>query len=330
MPAAAATGPAGPSIARYGLGTAAVGRPGYITLGRDLDLPAERTVGALRERTHALLDAAFAAGVRYFDTARSYGRAEEFLGEWLAARPEAAAGAVVGSKWGYTYTADWHASGVPVHEVKEHAVAVFDRQVKETRESLGGLPDVYLVHSVTPDSPALTDPVLHERLAGLAAEGVRVGLSTSGPAQGEAVRAALAVEFEGRPLFAAVQSTWNLLETSAAPALAEAHAAGWLVVVKEGMANGRLADRNATGPDTAALRALAVRTGATCDALALAAAAAQPWADLVLSGAATAGQLESNLSAAALALGPADLAGLAVLAEPAEVYWRTRAGLPWA
>ncbi|MFC5661429.1 aldo/keto reductase [Kitasatospora misakiensis] len=330
MPTAPAAEAPAPSITRFGLGTAAVGRPGYITLGRDLDLPAERTVDALRERTHDLLDAAFAAGVRYFDTARSYGRAEEFLGAWLAARPGAAAEVTVGSKWGYTYTAGWRASGVSAHEVKEHSTAVFDRQVRESLAALGRRPDVYLVHSVTPDSPALTDPALHARLAGLAAEGVRVGLSTSGPAQAAAVRAALAVTVDGKPLFSAVQSTWNVLETSAGPALAEAHAAGWLVVVKEGMANGRLADRNATGPDTAALRELAARTGASCDALALAAVTAQPWADVVLSGAATTGQLASNLGAAALALDAAALAGLAPLAEPAEQYWRTRSALPWA
>ncbi|MGW6917716.1 aldo/keto reductase [Kitasatospora sp. NPDC054939] len=333
MPTAPATGTgpaAGPSIARFGLGTAAVGRPGYITLGRDLDLPADRSVEALRERTHALLDAAHAAGVRYFDTARSYGRAEEFLGAWLDTRPEAAADVVVASKWGYTYTADWRTSGVPVHEVKEHSTEVFDRQIGETRALLGARLQVYLVHSVTPDSPALTDPALHARLAALAAEGVRVGLSTSGPAQADTVRAALEVAVDGRPLFGAVQSTWNLLEPSAGPALAEAHAAGWLVVVKEGMANGRLADRNATGPDTAALRALAARTGASCDALALAAAAARPWADVVLSGAATTGQLASNLAAAGLDLAPDELAALTVLAEPAEAYWRTRSALAWA
>lgn len=316
-------------VTRFGLGTAAVGRPGYITLGRDLDLPDGRTVEALRERTHALLDAAYAAGVRYFDAARSYGRAEEFLAEWLTARPEAAADAVVGSKWGYTYTAGWRVSGVPAHEVKEHSTAVFDRQIGETRALLGRHLDVYLVHSVTPDSPALTDPALHARLAELAAEGVRVGLSTSGPDQARAIRAALEVTVDGRPLFGAVQATWNLLEPSAAPALAEAHAAGWLVVVKEAMANGRLAGRNATGPDTAALRAVAARTGGSCDALALAAAGAQPWADTVLSGAATPEQLASNLTAAAIAVTPTDLARLTPLAEPAEAYWRTRAALPW-
>jgi aryl-alcohol dehydrogenase-like predicted oxidoreductase len=321
--------PVSSPVTRFGLGTAATGRPGYINLGRDLDLPAERTVEAMRERTHRLLDAAYAAGVRYFDTARSYGRAEEFVGEWLAARPQAA-DVTVGSKWGYTYTAHWRASGVPVHEVKEHSVAVFDRQVRETRALLGRRPDVYLVHSVTPDSPALTDRVLHARLADLAAEGVRVGLSTSGPAQARTIRAALDVTVDGQPLFAAVQATWNLLEPSAAPALAEAHAAGWWVVVKEAMANGRLAGRNATGPDTAALRSLAARTGHSGDALALAAAAAQPWADKVLSGAATPQQLASNLTAAGISVTRDELDGLAALAEPAEAYWAERSALPWA
>ena len=35
-----------------------------------------------------VLDAAYAAGIRYIDAARSYGRAEEFLAAWLAARPD--------------------------------------------------------------------------------------------------------------------------------------------------------------------------------------------------------------------------------------------------
>ncbi len=331
MPASFPPGsPTDAPISRYGLGTAAVGRPGYITLGRELDLPTERTVDAMRTRTHALLDAAWAAGVRYFDTARSYGRAEEFVGEWLTARPEAAAAATIGSKWGYTYTAAWQASGVSAHEVKEHTVAVFDRQIRETRAALGEHLDVYLIHSVTPDSPALADRELHARLADLAAAGVRVGLSTSGPAQAATVRAALDVTVRSEPLFAAVQSTWNLLDSSAGPALAEAHSAGWLVVIKEAMANGRLAGRNATGPGTAALRAVSDRLGTSTDALALAAAAAQPWADIVLSGAATLDQLTSNLTAAELDLTPADLHELAVLTESPETFWRTRAELPWA
>jgi aryl-alcohol dehydrogenase-like predicted oxidoreductase len=90
---------------RIGLGLAAAGRPGYINLGRDDDLPPDRSVAALRSRTHELLDEAYARGVRYIDVARSYGRAEEFLASWLsrAGAPEL----TVGSKWGYAYTAGW-------------------------------------------------------------------------------------------------------------------------------------------------------------------------------------------------------------------------------
>jgi aryl-alcohol dehydrogenase-like predicted oxidoreductase len=276
---------------RIGLGLAAVGRPGYINLGRDRDLPADRSVEALRRRSHELLDAAYAAGVRYVDVARSYGRAEEFLAAWLPGHPDV----VVGSKWGYTYTADWRVDA-PVHEAKDHSVATFERQLTETRALLGGRLDVYHIHSVTTGSPALTDAGLHRRLAELAATGVTVGLSVSGPDQAEAIRAALRVEVAGEPLFRSVQATWNLLEPSAGPALAEAHADGRRVVVKEAMANGRLAH---------------------CDAEALAAVLHQPWATVVLSGAATVAQLGANLRAL-------------TLAEPPEDYWRTRSALGWS
>lgn len=310
-------------VARVGLGLAAVGRPGYLTLGRDRDLPAERTPAALRERTHQLLDAAYQAGVRYLDTARSYGRAEEFLGAWLRSRP-GTGDAVTGSKWGYTYTAGWR-TDAEVHEVKDHSAATFDRQYAESRALLGDRLDLYQIHSVTPDSPALGDPDLRARLYALASDGVSVGLTTSGPHQAETIRAALRVTEGGKPLFRTVQATYNVLETSAGAALAEAHAAGLTVIVKEGMANGRLAAPDAPEP----LRRLAAETGAGQDAVALAAVLHQPWAGIVLSGAATVAQLASNLAAARLRLDARQLTALAGLAEPPEVYWRHRSSLPW-
>ncbi|WP_129838478.1 aldo/keto reductase [Streptomyces sp. RFCAC02] len=310
--------------ARIGLGLAAVGRPGYINLGRARDLPADRTPGAMRDRAHALLDAAYAQGVRYLDAARSYGRAEEFLAGWLAARPDAAGDVVVGSKWGYTYTADWRADA-EVHEVKDHGAATFDRQYAETGQLLDGALDLYQIHSVTPDSPALTDRAVLGRLTRLAASGVTVGLSTSGPAQADAIRAALEVTVDGRPLFGTVQSTFNVLEPSAGPALAEAHAAGLTVIVKEGMANGRLAADSAP-PE---VRRVAEAHGTGPDAVALAAVLHEPWAGVVLSGAATTGQLTANLAAARLRLTPDERAALTRLAEPPAAYWQTRAALPW-
>ncbi len=297
--------------ARIGLGLAAIGRPGYINLGHDQDLPPGREVDDLRRRTHELLEQAWQAGVRYFDAARSYGLAETFLGEWLT--PERRGGLTVGSKWGYTYVADWR-HDAETHEVKDHSLATFERQWPETLQALGGTPDLYLVHSLTKDSPALDDPKLLDRLRELADSGVRVGLSTSGPHQAETLRKALAMETP----FTAVQSTWNVLERSAGSALSEAHDAGWFVVVKEAVANGRLTARAGETP----FNAFAAQHGVAPDALAIGAAAEQPWADVVLSGATTAEQLAGNL--APVVRGPLE----EFVQEPAE-YWAERSALPW-
>ncbi|MFE2963283.1 aldo/keto reductase [Streptomyces sp. NPDC059340] len=306
-----------------GLGLAAVGRPGYINLGRDHDLGENRSVETLRARTHELLDAAYAQGVRYFDAARSYGRSEEFLADWLKSRPDVD-DVVIGSKWGYTYTADW-TTDAEKHEVKDHTLATYERQRAETAALLGDRLDLYQIHSVTPDSPALTDKELHAKLAEAAAQGLSIGFSTSGPAQADAIRAALAVTVDGEPLFRTVQSTYNVLETSAAAALAEAHDAGLTVIVKEGMANGRLAAEHA--PE--AVRAIAEETGLGADAVALALILRQPWAGVVLSGAATTAQLASNLHAAVIDLDEDRLTRLAALAEDPHVYWERRGQLPW-
>ncbi|HBF82920.1 MAG TPA: aldo/keto reductase [Streptomyces sp.] len=309
--------------AHIGLGLAAVGRPGYITPHRDRDLPADRGVDALRERTHELLDAAYAQGVRYVDAARSYGRSEEFLAGWLAAHPEAD-DVVVGSKWGYTYTGDWN-TDAETHEVKDHSLAAFERQRAESAELLGDRLDLYQIHSVTADSPALTDTALHKRLAKLAEQGVTVGLSTSGPAQADAIRAALAVTVDGTPLFRTVQATYNALETSAGQALAEAHDAGLTVLVKEAVANGRLAGTEAP----AVVREIAADEGLEADAVALALVLREPWAGVVLSGAATVTQLAANLHAPLLDLDPERLDRLSALVEEPEAYWRYRSSLPW-
>ncbi|MDQ1030737.1 aryl-alcohol dehydrogenase-like predicted oxidoreductase [Streptomyces umbrinus] len=306
-----------------GLGLAAVGRPGYINLGRDTDLGENRSVETLRTRTHELLDAAYAQGVRYFDAARSYGRSEEFLAGWLNTRSDIG-DVVVGSKWGYTYTADWR-TDAEAHEIKDHSLATYERQRAESAELLGDRLDLYQIHSVTPDSPALTDKELHARLAEAAAQGLTVGFSTSGPAQADAIRTALAVTVDGEPLFRTVQSTYNVLETSAGPALAEAHDAGLTVIVKEGMANGRLADPHA--PD--AVRAIAEEAGLGSDAVALALVLRQPWAGVVLSGAATAVQLSSNLHAAVVDLDDEQQSRLDALAEEPVAYWERRGQLPW-
>ena len=302
------------SIERLGLGLAALGRPAYINLGRG-ELPADRTVDAMRAASWRVLDEAYAAGVRWVDVARSYGRAEEFLAGWLAARSPA--GLTVSSKWGYAYVGDWRLDA-PVHEVKEHSLARFTAQWAETSALLGPALSLYQVHSLTADSPLFDDLALQDALAALP---VRVGFSTSGPRQADTVRRALTLERHGERVFTAVQSTWNMLETSVGPALAEAHAAGAHVLVKEALANGRLA----VSPPRQ-IAEFAARRGVGPDAVALAAALTLPWADTVLLGPAGPEQLRSNLAA----LTVRGAASLPYLAVGPEQYWRDRAALAWS
>jgi aryl-alcohol dehydrogenase-like predicted oxidoreductase len=65
------------------------------------------------------------------------------------------------------------------------------------------------------------------------------------------------------------------------------------------------------------------------DALAIAAAIAQPWSSIVLSGAATAAQLKSNLHAVEITLDKDERDELMGFAEPPEDYWTKRSVLTW-
>jgi aryl-alcohol dehydrogenase-like predicted oxidoreductase len=302
---------------RMGIGLAALGRPGYLNLGHGEALGDDRSPAALERHAHAVLDAAYAGGIRYFDTARSYGRGEAFLAAWLESR--APADAVVGSKWGYVYTAAWQVDADPP-EVKHHDVATFRRQLEETRELLGDRLALYQIHSATRESGVLEDDEVLAALGALRAEGVAIGLSVSGPSQGATIDRALE-----RGGFDAVQATWNLHERAAGPALERAHAAGLAVIVKEGVANGRLTPASAN----AALEGVAAGAGVTSDALALAAVLARPWVDTVLSGAGDVAQLESNLHALELVWTPELEVALAGLEEDSETYWQRRSALPW-
>jgi aryl-alcohol dehydrogenase-like predicted oxidoreductase len=277
--------------ARLGLGLAALGRPGYLNVGHGAELGADTSVDALRARTFEVLDHAYQAGVRDFDVARSYGRGEEFLGEWLRAHNPA--GVHISSKWGYVYTAGWEVDHDPP-EVKHHDLETFRRQLYETRENLGEWLQLYQIHSATPESGVLADD---EVLRAMQETDLPLGVSVSGPEQAQTIDLALTLG-----LFDAVQATWNLYERAAEAALARAHAAGLRVYVKEALANGRLAAR---------------------DAEALAAALAQPWATVVLSGAASIAVLQSNLRA-----GDTEAP---TLTEPEDsaTYWATRASLRW-
>lgn len=324
-------GNTGLSVTPLGLGLAALGRPGYINLGHAADLSHNYDIDAMEAHTHTVLDAAWDAGIRYFDAARSYGRAEAFLSSWLNGRNLPPTSVTVGSKWGYTYTADWQIQA-DKHEVKEHSLPVLDRQIGESRALLGRYLDLYQIHSATLDSGVLDNTAVLTRLAELKASGLRIGLSLSGPAQSDTLRKALGVTIDGVALFDGVQATYNTLSQEASPALAEASAAGLGIIVKEALANGRLTPRN-DQPAFAAKRALldriAAHHNASVDAVALAFVLSRPWVSVALSGAARIEHLVSNVTAVGLTLTSDDLAALESLAEPADQYWTTRSNLAW-
>jgi len=319
------------SVTPLGLGLAALGRPAYINLGHAEDLQRNYDQGVMKAGAHAVLDAAWQAGIRYFDAARSYGLAEAFLGSWLRSRQISPKGVTVGSKWGYTYTADWKVDA-PINEVKEHSLAVLRRQRQESDAALDGYLGLYQVHSATLKSGVLENQAVLEELMRYRENGLAIGLTVSGTGQAETLERVVQVVVDGRPLFQCVQATWNLLEPSAGNVLKAAHQIGIGVIVKEVLANGLLTGKNDDpdyAPKLVALKNAAAQRGTTPDALALAAALAQPWADVVLSGAATQDQLLSNVKALEVTWDDELAVSLSGLAEAPAVYWAKRSQMPW-
>lgn len=320
-----------PENATIGLGLAALGRPGYINLGHAEDVGADKTVDAMREQAHRILDAAWEAGVRYFDAARSYGLAEDFLSTWLRKRNIDRDEIFVASKWGYRYTADWQVEA-EAHEIKEHSLENLNSQYRESKALLGHYLNLYQIHSATLDSGVLENNEVLDELARLKNMGMMIGLSVSGAQQDETLERALGIERDGVLLFDAVQATWNILNTAAGEYLRVAKEAGMRVIVKEALANGRLTARNEHSDfaeKMKELREMADRKGASIDALAIAAALAQPWADVVLSGAARTDHLLSNLGSVEIRIGEDEMEVLLDLKEGNEEYWLKRSQLSW-
>ena len=283
----------------------------------------------MEARSHAVLDAAYREGIRYFDAARSYGRAEHFVASWLEARALAPRAVTVGSKWGYTYVGHWRMDA-DVHEVKDHTADALRRQYAQSKDVLGEHLSLYQIHSATTDTGVLEDKGVLAELAAIAAAGTAVGLSLSGPRQAQALRVAMDAEVDGVNPFSCVQATFNLLEPSVGGALRDARAVGWGVIVKEALGNGRLTTHERATSHGAALARVARRHDVAVDAVAMAWALSRSGAHVVLSGAVTPEQLESNVASLGVSLGSEDVAVLDGLAEPVEAYWAARKTLSWA
>ncbi|BDC97887.1 aldo/keto reductase [Persicobacter psychrovividus] len=317
-------------VSEIGLGTAALGRPAYITLGHGSDLNFDYTPEAMKTQAQQMMDLAYRSGIRYFDTARSYGKGELFLAEWVKRQPYT--DLCVGSKWGYTYVADWKID-VEAHEVKDHSLENLLRQWEISKENFGDQLNLYQVHSATLESGILENTEVHQALFELKKNhGILLGLSLSGPQQGEVLARAMEVKsVSGAPLFDVVQATWNIYEQSAGVQLQRAHQAGMGIIIKEVFANGRLTDKDLKPlrGKGSPLVAIAEKYRVGIDVLAMAVVLAQPWADVALSGAITEDQLKSNLQASSLELTAEELECCLALAENPEDYWQFRKSLRW-
>jgi aryl-alcohol dehydrogenase-like predicted oxidoreductase len=323
-------GNTGLKVFKIGLGLAALGRPGYINLGHGSDLNFNYDEKIMQAQAFEALDVAYENGIRYFDVARSYGKAELFLSRWINEKLKTD-DIAVGSKWGYTYTADWKVEA-DKHEVKEHSLQVLSRQWQESRQLLDKHLNIYHIHSATLESGVLDNNEVLDKLWQIRSSGIIIGLSLSGEKQSETLDKALSIKNGNEQLFQSAQVTWNILEQSCTEILLKASALGLGIIVKEALANGRLTERNgdpAFSEKMKVLKAMSEKYKVGIDALSIAYILAQPWASVVLSGASRVEQLLSNLEGVDVKLSDGDLITLKNMAENSEVYWKSRAGLRW-
>jgi len=157
-----------------------------------------------------------------------------------------------------------------------------------------------------------------------------MGLSVSSPKQSDVLREAVKIQSTTKPetrLFDSVQCTYNLLEQRPGEALLEAHNQGMDIIIKEGLANGRVLQHPSVVD-------YAKQLSCTPDQLSLAFILAQPFEPRVLSGAITPEQLASNMKAMELSKKlKEDPSLLKEIAEKcvmdSEEYWADRSALAW-
>lgn len=207
-------------ITPIGFGAFKIGRNAGIKYAQGYDLP---TVDESDRLLHALVDD---LGINYIDTAPAYGLSEERVGRALGARKDV----VISTKVGETF---------------EKGVSRFDFSVRGVRESLArsrerlqrATLDLVFVHSDGNDQRVLNDTDVVTTLIDLKTKGDVRHIGYSGKTI-DGARAAVAWAD-------AIMVEFHLDDQSHSEVIAEAHARGVGVVVKKGLASGRLPAREA-------------------------------------------------------------------------------------
>lgn len=310
------------SETKIGLGLAALGRPEYINIRTDNNI--DKSEEAFKQNTFNVLDFAYQKGVRYFDTAPSYGKGEAFLQEWNNSKKHI--DAILGTKWGYTYVANWELGYQGKHEIKEHSLDKLNEQWQVSENLLPEL-KIYQVHSATFDSGILKNKDALNKLHDIKTQfGLLIGITTSGANQKDIIAEALNIEINNQPLFDSFQVTYNVLEQSTLSILKTLKQLNKTIIIKEALANGRVFNVNKYSSQ---LKSFSNKYNVGIDALALRFVIDSLEPDYVLSGASNTKQLEQNLKALNFKLTKEELNNLSAIKSNPEDYWSERNKLEW-
>ncbi|MFL0078405.1 aldo/keto reductase [Tenacibaculum maritimum] len=312
-----------------GLGTAAIGRPSYINIKDTFSKTKTFSQSAFKKKGIALLDIAYENGIRYFDTAPGYGIAETLLIDWVKTKNDPSI--LVGSKWGYTYTANFDPNAIQ-HEIKEHSLSKLNAQWQVSKQLLPYL-RFYQIHSATLATGVLENQEILEELHQLkTVHNLQIGITTSGANQTAILQKALSIKIAGVALFSVFQCTYNPLEQSIYAIAKEISNQNKQLILKEVLANGRVFTNEAYPHYTNFynyLHALEIKYKVGRDAILMQYAATQFPKAIVLSGAHHNLQLQSNLKALHLSISPDELATLSSFKTAPELYWSERKQLNW-
>ncbi|HLW06036.1 MAG TPA: aldo/keto reductase [Marinilabiliaceae bacterium] len=307
---------------KIGLGLAAIGRPEYINIRDNTSI--DKSFSAFKKNALEMLDFAYKIGVRYFDTAASYGKGEDFLKKWHNKTNHT--DAVIGTKWGYTYVANWELGYSGKHEIKEHSLEKLKEQWQASKSLLPNL-KIYQIHSATFDSGVLDNvDVLNELHKLKKTHNLKIGLTSSGSNQQEVIKKSLEIEIEGKALFDSYQVTYNILEQAAFPILEKLVASKKIVIIKEALANGRVFLKDL---QSETLNQLAQKYKVGIDAVALRFVIDTLNPTYVLSGASTIDQLKENYKALDFQLTKSEIEDLKMMKETSSTYWNERNKLSW-
>lgn len=308
---------------QLGLGMAAIGRPEYINIRTETNI--DKTETAFYTNAMQVLDAAYQNGIRYFDTAPSYGKGELFLSDWVKKNPYI--DLVLGTKWGYTYVANWQLGFNGAHEIKEHSQTKLKEQWLISQKLFSKI-DFYQVHSATFESGILENRDVLNQLTHIQQQ-TQIGITTTGVDQSEVIKHALEIKLNSKMIFESFQVTYNILEQSTFEVIKEAKQKGKKIIIKEALANGRIFNAKKYPEVYKQLNQLSLKYQVGIDAIALRFVIDSLQPDFVLSGASNVFELNQNVQALHFNLTPTEINQLQHLAINPEVYWQERKALHW-